>query len=104
MIPASVPAERAEILNDLEYREHVPSEEERDEAFEKAAKDPNILARWFIDCDDAAKITPFLQLAHRAEWIGTAQGDMHDKFRRELVADLIKLRLKSCKEYAEENS
>lgn len=97
-------AEAAEIARDLDYREHVPSDEEQDAAFDLAAKDPSVLARWWIDCDDEQKIIPLLQLAHRAEWIGSAAGDVHDKFRRELVADLIKLRLKMCAEYAKENA
>lgn len=97
-------AEEAEIAHDLDYHEHVPSDEEEDAAFDLAAKDPSVLAKWWIACDDPEKIIPLLQLAHRAEWIGTATGDTHDKFRRELVADLIQLRLKMCREYAKENA
>lgn len=100
----SMSAEAAELAHDLDTAETLHSDEAQDAAFDLAAKDPSVLARWWIDCDDPEKIVPLLQLAHRAEWIGTATGDTHDKFRRELVADLIQLRLKMCREYAKENS
>lgn len=95
-------AEAAELARDRDYVEYVPDEDEIDRLQDEALKNPELIARWIIECENKEKIVSMFRFFQRAERISANAGDMHDKMRRELVADMIQALLRDTREFAKE--
>lgn len=95
-------AEAAELARDRDYVEYVPDEDEIDRLQDEAIKHPDLFARWIIESENAGKIVAMFQFFKRAERISAHPGPMHDKMRRELVADMIQALLRDTREFAKE--
>ena len=94
-------AEQAELARDRDYKEYVPTQEERDERYDAIAKSSWIAAKHLLETEDTEKIADMFRMLMEADVIRCGPGIMHDDYRRKLVGKMMDLHRAICKDYAE---